>query len=276
LIDLHLHSNASDGTLPPSELVARAAAAGLAVISLTDHDTTAGIREARAAAVARGVAVVSGIEITAVEQGRDIHVLGYFIDDRSRELAAFLEAQRADRVRRVREMAERLEGLGCPIDVEPMIDAVRSGHSIGRPALADALVAAGHAAGRDDAFARLIGEGRPAFVARRGLSVRDVAGIIHAAGGIASLAHPGLSRIDELIPGLAAGALDALEVRHSDHPPDVELRYRSLAERLGLAVSGGSDFHGDGTHRAAELGAVTLSGVDFSALQSRALAGRPS
>lgn len=272
MIDLHLHTTASDGTLAPDALVARARAAGLTTISVTDHDTTAALAEARASAAARGLAFVPGIEVTAVETGRDVHVLGYFIDPDSATLAAFLRAQRADRLRRVREMCDRLRALGCPIDGDALLAgaSAQTGRAIGRPAIADALVAAGHARTRDDAFDRLLGHGRPAFVPRAGVGAAEVVRLIHGAGGIASLAHPGLLGMDAIVPALAAAGLDALEARHSDHPPEMEAHYRALAARHGLAVSGGSDFHGDFVHGDVTLGSVTLPAADFAALKARA------
>jgi 3',5'-nucleoside bisphosphate phosphatase len=271
LIDLNLHTTASDGVLAPDELVRRAAAAGLTTISVTDHDTTAGIAAARQAAQQAAIRIVTGIEITAVENGRDVHILGYFLDVDSRVLTEFLHDQRADRVRRVREMGERLHLLGFGIDVDALLaTAPGSSRSVGRPAIADALVAAGHAADRNDAFARLLGRGQPAFVPRRGVSGREVIGIIHAAGGVASFAHPGVAADDSLIPPLVGAGLDAIEVWHSDHHAEHERHYAALADRLNLARSGGSDYHGEGVHRACQLGTVTLPEREFERLEARA------
>jgi predicted metal-dependent phosphoesterase TrpH len=271
VIDLHLHTTASDGTLSPRDLVARAASAGLTTISVTDHDTVAGLAEAGRAAGERGMEMVPGIEITAVEDGRDVHVLGYYFDPESVALAQFVASQRLDRVRRVREICDRLCGMGLRVAADDVLAEVsaQADRSIGRPAIADALVRAGHARDRDDAFRRLIGRGSPAFVPRLGVRAAEVIDVIAQAGGIASLAHPVLAGIDDLIPSLAARGLAALEARHSDHPPDVEAHYRALAAALGLAVSGGSDYHGEGTSNAASLGVVTLGQDDFAALTRR-------
>ncbi len=271
MIDLHLHTTASDGTLAPSALVATAAAAGLTTISITDHDTIAGLPEGAAAAAAAGIRLVAGVEITAIEAGRDVHLLAYFIDLDDAGLSVFLERQRADRVRRIREIAARLAALGSPIDVDPLLEnaAASPGRSIGRPRLADALVSAGHARDRNDAFDRLLGNGCPAYVSRRGASPDDVIAIVGRAGGIVSMAHPGLTGCDEVIPRLAAAGLAALEARHSDHDADTEARYRRLAADHRLAVSGGSDFHGVSSHRPGSLGRVTLPASDFAALESR-------
>jgi hypothetical protein len=271
LIDLHLHTTASDGTLAPADLIARAAAAGIRTLSVTDHDTTAGIAEASAAAASRGLTFVPGIEITGVEQGRDVHVLGYFLNPASAALTAFLERQRADRLRRVRVIADRLAALGCGVDGDALIagGARPDGRSVGRPHIADALVAAGHVRDRDEAFDRFLGAGRAAFVPRVGVSPEQIIDLIRDAGGISSLAHPGLLALDDLIPRLAAAGLTALEVRHSDHDPAAERHYRALALRYGLAVSGGSDYHGDAGRAATALGAVTLPVEDFERLRAR-------
>lgn len=269
MIDLHLHTTASDGRLTPTQLVTRAGAAGLKIIAVTDHDTTAGLGEASGAAAAAGLTFVSGIEITAIEQGQDIHILGYFFEPHDRQLAEFLGAQRTNRVKRVQRIADRLHALGVPIDTTPLLERARQGVSVGRPHVADALVAAGHAADRTDAFDRLIGRGRPAFVERCGASAAEVVGVIRGAGGLASLAHPGLTRRDDLLPSLVDFGLGAVEVRHSDHDIALEAHYRSLAAQHGLAVTGGSDYHGDGSRHSAALGGVTLPEEDFIALRER-------
>lgn len=269
MIDLHLHTTASDGTLSPAALVARAAQSGLTIISVTDHDTTAGLAEARAAATEQGLSFVDGIEITAVHAQRDVHILGYFLNPGVPSLQEFLRRQRADRVRRVQEMRDRLEALGYRIDITPLLHAASAeeGRSVGRPQLADALVGAGYASDRQDAFDRLLGRGRSAYVARSGPPPAEAISVIRGAGGLASLAHPALLGMDERIPDLAYSGLAALEVTHSDHDAVAELHYRDLAARLGLAVTGGSDFHGDSGHRTPRLGVVTLPAGDFARLQ---------
>lgn len=270
MIDLHLHTTASDGALAPADLVARAAAAGITTLSITDHDTTAGLDEARTAARARRMRLVNGIEITAVESGRDVHVLGYFFDPADAALTAFLVSQREDRVRRVREMAERLAELGVPIDPVPvMTGEFGRGRSVGRPHVAAALLAAGHVQTRDEAFERFLEHGRPAFIPRRGAAPEEVVKVLTEARGVASLAHPGLTGVDDLIPRLARAGLQAIEVRHTNHDHATEARYRDLAAALGLAASGGSDFHDDTGRRACGLGSVTLSAEDFAALEKR-------
>ncbi len=254
--------------LAPSALVIEAVRAGITTLSVTDHDTTAGLDEAGAAAARFGTAFVPGIEITAIERGRDVHMLGYFFDAANAAFREFLESQRAERRRRVGEIARRLRELGLPVEAAHILDGPH-GRSVGRPALADALVAAGYVSSRREAFDLWLGEGRPGFVPRGGARPFEVIEVIHQAGGVASLAHPGLLRMDGIIEALASHGLDAIEARHTDHDADLEAHYRAIARRLGLAVSGGSDFHGeDGRRR--DLGEIALPQDDFAGLAARA------
>ena len=249
----------------------RAFSWGVTILSVTDHDTVAGLGEARDACACLGVRLITGIEITAVERERDVHMLGYFFDETDAGLAAFLQDQRADRVRRVAQIGDRLRDLGIDVDVGPLVvsAAARPGRSIGRPQIADALVASGVVRDRREAFDTLLGDERPAFVPRQGSTPAGVIAAVRAAGGIVSLAHPGLLGMDDLIPSLAAQGLSALEVRHSDHDAPTEQHYRDLAARYGLAVSGGSDFHGEGLGRTATIGTLGLTLAEFELLEAR-------
>jgi predicted metal-dependent phosphoesterase TrpH len=269
LIDLHLHTTASDGRLTPAQLVARAKAAGLTTISITDHDTVAALAEVTDLARAIGIRVVPGIEITSVDDGRDVHMLGYFFDPQSATLAALLERQRALRVARVREIGERLAALNMPIDVEPVLlaAAAKPGSSVGRPQVARELMRVGYVASVQEAFDVWLAAGRPAFVPRTGPSPASVVDAIHEAGGLASMAHPGVTKRDELIPPLIDHGMDAIEVYHTDHTPQAQQGYQGTAERHGILVTGGSDFHGEETRRNT-LGAVTLPAEAFTALES--------
>lgn len=269
-----MHTTASDGRCTPPDLVHRVAAAGLATFAVTDHDTVAALPEVGALAAAAGLVLVPGIELTAVHAGRDVHVLAYWFDEGSSDLSAFLVEQRARRVDRVERMADALARAGAPIDLRPVLDdaEARPGTAVGRPALARALVAAGHARSVQDAFDRLLGVGRPGYVGRRGVAPEDVADLVHGAGGIVSLAHPGVTGQDDQIARWARHGFDALEAFHSDHDAAAEARYLEAADTLGLAVSGGSDFHGDdgASVRAARrvLGGVTLPGERFARLRA--------
>jgi len=271
VIDLHLHTTASDGRSTPDELVQEAARAGLRTIAVTDHDTMAAVPAVALAAASAGLECVTGIEITAVEDGRDIHVLGYFLDPADPELDRFLRDQRVVRRRRAVEIGERLEHLGVGIDMAAVMPAGESGgRSVGRPLVAAALVAAGHARDVPDAFDRYLAEGRPAYVERSGESPAAVVARIRRAGGLASVAHPGKFRLDErFISELAGAGLSAIEVFHPDHDAGAIARYKAMAEALNLLVTGGSDYHGPGTGRAAGLGHIVLPPDAYAALVAR-------
>ena len=271
MIDLHLHTTASDGSSTPAELLAQVRAAGLTTFAVTDHDTVASLPEMSRLADAAGLAFVPGIEVTAVHEGRDVHVLGYFIDHAHEGLQRFLTSQLDDRRRRVLAMAERLAELGMPIDIGRLsVEADReSRRALGRPMLASALVGAGHVRSVHEAFERYLDVGKPAFVTRVGATPLEVTALVSAAGGISSVAHPGKLPAD-VADTLPAMGLDAIEVYHPDHSPEDQIRFRKLAESLGLGVSGGSDFHGIGSGRKGALGSVSLPADDFRRLRERA------
>jgi 3',5'-nucleoside bisphosphate phosphatase len=274
VIDLHLHTTASDGRLTPAQLVERAASAGVRVLAVTDHDTTDGIGEAAAEAARRGLTLVPGIEITAVDDGRDVHVLGYFFDRHEARLTQFLAAQRATRMRRITQIAARLETLGMPVDIRALLEDARrhTSKSMGRPRLAQAMVEAGYVTDSREAFDKWLARGCPAFVERPGASPADVIGIVHQAGGLASLAHPGRTRMDEKLPVLRDAGLDAIEVYHSDHDGSVTHFYLERARQLNLLITGGSDFHGDPMH-GLEPGASPLPVPAWEQLRARGMPG---
>ena len=275
MIDLHTHTTASDGRLTPAALVARASAAGVGVLSVTDHDTTAAAEAAGAACAAAGIEFVPGIEITAVVDGADVHVLGYFLDPHSDALETFLSQQRERRVDRVRQMIGRLAELGIRLDADDILRPALTNRStaVGRPWIARALVTGGYVKHTNEAFDRWLSRGRPAFVPRIGAPPQDVFARVHDAGGIASLAHPVLVKHDEWLPGFAAAGLDALEAYHTDHDEAATRHYVALAARLDLDVSGGSDFHGDHLHGGGGPGSVALPREAFDRLKARKKAG---
>jgi predicted metal-dependent phosphoesterase TrpH len=274
MIDLHTHTTASDGRCTPADLVARARAAGVSVLGVTDHDTVAGCEAARIACADAGIEFVPGIEITAVRDEADLHILGYFIDPAAPALVAFLARQREQRFDRVRRMIARLADLGMPLDADAILRRALDtpGTAIGRPWIARALVAAGYVETTNDAFESWLGRGRPAFVAREGAAPGEVIARIHSAGGVASMAHPGLVARDAWIADLVAAGLDAIEVYHTNHDPVGTSRYRAFAERHHLAVTGGSDFHGDESHGPAQPGSVSLPREDYDQLRRSATA----
>jgi predicted metal-dependent phosphoesterase TrpH len=269
MIDLHLHTTASDGRSTPRSLVDRAVNAGLSVMAVTDHDTTAAVADVSRFAAEHGIEMVPGIEITAVENGADVHVLGYFLDPEDVTLAGFLAVQRESRLTRVAAIGARLADLGMPLDTAPLIEAARRTpeRTIGRPQIARAMIAAGYVRDTREAFDRWLATGGAAFVPRLGATPIEVIAIIHGAGGLASLAHPGRTRIDDRIAGLRDAGLDALEVYHSDHDAAAVGRYLQLAQALDLLCSGGSDFHGDPTH-GLEPGAASVPPAEWERLRA--------
>ena len=269
-VDLHLHTTASDGRCTPRELVERAARASLNVIAVTDHDTTAAVDELQGLAARSGIQGIAGIEITAVDNGRDVHVLGYFIDPADDTLQSFLSSQRAARASRLGAIAQRLAALGMPIDLAPIVaEAERDrGRSVGRPLIARAMVSAGYVADTREAFENWLVPGRPAFVPRPGAPPEAVVELIHHAGGIASLAHPGKHGLAARVPSLALAGLDAVETFHPDHDAAMVEEYAQIARDLKLLVTGGSDFHGDPAH-GLEPGSITLPAAEWVRLQAR-------
>jgi 3',5'-nucleoside bisphosphate phosphatase len=247
-IDLHTHSTASDGTDPPAEVMRRAAAAGLDVVALTDHDTLAGHREARDA-LPPGLALLTGMELSCRLDGRSVHMLAYGVDPGNAELAAETAAIVAARVGRAQGMVEALRALGVDI-TWPQVQALAAGGVVGRPHIARAMVAAGAITSPDEAFtADWIGSGGRAYVSRYALDPVAAIGLIRDAGGVAVLAHPrAVSRAEQLseatIAGLAAAGLAGLEVAHPDQDRAVRQRLAALAARLDLVATGGSDDHG--------------------------------
>lgn len=243
-VDLHVHSTASDGTLTPSQVVQRAAANGVSVLALADHDSLEGLAEARAAARASGVQLVPAVELSAHAPGEDsIHLLGYFISDNDPGLNRLLAVMREARHKRAHQMVESLREAGFSIDVATVL-TLSAGGAVGRSHVARALVSAGHASSVGDAFERLIGRGRPFYVSKEVMEPCEVIAVIKNAGGLAVLAHPGVNGLEHLVAPLVDCGLDGIEAYHSDHSPARCRFYARLAADRGLLVTAGSDFHG--------------------------------
>lgn len=251
-VDLHLHSTASDGTLTPAAVVRRAAEAGLAGLSLTDHDTTAGIDEARGEAQRRGVAFVVGAELSANEPGSSVHLLAYGFDSADGNLQAFFTRYDEDRRARGRAMVDRLRAEGVELSYED-VEAQHGDAAPTRAHVARALVAGAHVSREEEAFERYLSRGGPAFVEKREVVPAEVFEVVHRAGGVVLLAHPGRMFGPRRVRRWAAEGLDGIEVFHPANSAATRSRLRALVKELGLLESGGSDFHGPGTRRS-ELG----------------------
>jgi len=276
--DLHFHSTASDGVETPAQLAARAVAAGLSVAALTDHDALHGVAELVEAARGTGLVACGGVELSVDVDGDDVHLLGLFVDEGDPALGARLAEFREVRDRRAEAMVERLSALGVPLDLARLRAEVRDG-AFGRPHVARALVAAGFVASVEEAFARYLGEGAPAYVPKAKWGLDEAIGAVRDAGGLAVLAHPVWYRdAAELLRRGCAAGLDGLEVFHPDHD-GVEEALLADAARLGLLVTGGSDFHAP-TDDGATLGSRRLDEPRWALLAEAAVgrrrsAGRP-
>jgi predicted metal-dependent phosphoesterase TrpH len=249
-IDLHTHSSASDGTERPAELMRAAAAAGLDVVALTDHDTTRGWAEAEEA-LPSGLRLVRGAEISCVYDGISLHLLAYLFDPSHAELAAEMSMALDDRVPRAKAIVAKLAAAGHPVTWELVLDQLQDGATVGRPHIADTLVAAGVVADRNEAFTTLLHDDSPFFVGHYYVDALRAVELVRAAGGVPVFAHPaaatrGTTVGDDAIRAMAAAGLAGLEVDHRDNAPADRERLRALAAELGLLVTGASDYHGAG------------------------------
>ncbi len=242
LVDLHMHSTASDGAVSPGDVVAAARHAGIAAIALTDHDTVAGVTEAQDAGRRLGVRVIAGVELSAVEGEIETHVLGLHLT-RPEDLERELMVLRGSRRTRAERIVALLNQLGVAVTIEAVLGQAAGG-AIGRPHVAKALVTGGWVRDQREAFDRYLGNGRPAFVGKQQLALVRAVQLIHDAGGLAILAHPGADGTRQRLEEMAAIGLDGAEVRHPGHGIEDSRRIAALVEHLGLLPSGGSDWHG--------------------------------
>ena len=241
--DLHLHSQFSDGTYTPEEVAAQGVRFGFSALALTDHDTVEGCARMAAACDAATIEFIPGAELTAEQAGNELHILGYFLDTQNTKLLAEIGKFQVVRQQRIRDMVARLNELNVPLRAEAVF-ALANCQSPGRPHVARALVKAGLCRSLDEAFERFLKKGRPAWVPKAKMSAPEGIELIHQAGGLAVMAHPGLNRTDEVIPELVAAGLDGIECFHTKHSPTTAARYLALAEKYNLLITGGSDCHG--------------------------------
>src|SRR5258708_7645068 len=237
--DLHLHTQFSDGTFTPEELVLRAQNAGLACIALTDHDTVEGCERAAAACAAVKMEFITGAELADTE----VHIIGYFLDAQNQVLREKIAKFQAVRQNRIHEMVAALNQLGIPLKAETVF-ALANCKSPGRPHVARALVKENLIGNLDEAFERYLKKGRPAWVPKTKMSALESVELIHQAGGLAVMAHPGLNRTHEIIPDLVDAGLDGIECFHTKHSTAMAERYLEIAEKYDLLVTGGFDLPG--------------------------------
>ena len=248
-VDLHIHTTASDGTLTPAEVVDLAKSLGLEAIAITDHDTAAGAGPGVAAGLAAGLEVIPGIEVSVDFRGREIHILGYFIDPEDPALQPVLDWVVEDRDRRNEKIVGMLERDGYGVSLAAL-KRENPGAVIGRPHIARALLAGGHVSSVNEAFDRFLAEGKPYFLPRAYLPLQQAMDSLRTAGGVAVLAHPlwwGFedSFLRDMIAAVKAAGVVGMEVQYSTYTPEQTAYAMTLAEEFGLLPTGGSDFHGD-------------------------------
>ncbi|GAA2158763.1 PHP domain-containing protein [Pedococcus bigeumensis] len=275
-IDLHTHSTASDGTEPSDVVVAQAARAGLDVVALTDHDTYAGWPAATAAATELGVDLVRGVEVSCSERGISVHLLAYLVDPEASGLLHELDRARDSRVTRIDRMVELMAADGIPVTVEEVRAQAGPGTTMGRPHIADALVASGFVRTRDEAFTDVLRNGSRYYVSHYAPDPVRAVELVRAAGGVPVMAHPfangrGWTVDDSVIERMADAGLAGLEAHHRDHTPQERTHAVELAARLGLFVTGSSDYHGAGKEN--RLGENTTTPRVLAQIEEQATSG---
>jgi 3',5'-nucleoside bisphosphate phosphatase len=273
-VDLHLHTTVSDGYLRPSDLIRRAHANGVRTLAVTDHDNTDGLAEARAEAEALGLTLIPGIELSTDLGPIGVHVLGYFLRYDDPAFQARLLPMRDDRLNRAYGMVARLGELGYPISIDRVLEIAGEG-SIGRPHVAQALLEAGHVGSIAEAFDRFIADHGPAYVERMKLTPQDAIALIHANGGVASVAHPyDAPDVEALVAELVAAGLDGIETYYQGYGPERVEHLLALTRQYGLVPTGGSDYHGfpmgDASEVDNDVGSVRVPEETVELLRARA------
>jgi predicted metal-dependent phosphoesterase TrpH len=274
-VDLHLHTTISDGHLTPRELIRRAHTNGVRTLAVTDHDNTDGLAEARAEADALGLTLIPGIELSTDLGPIGVHVLGYFLRYDDPAFQARLLPMRDDRLNRAYGMVARLGELGFPISIERVLEIAGEG-SVGRPHVAQALLEAGHVASINEAFDRFLADHGPAYVDRMKLTPQDAIALIHAHGGVTSVAHPyDAPDVDALVKELVAAGLDGIETYYQGYGPERVEHLLALTRQYGLVPTGGSDYHGFPMGDAAgvdnDVGSVRVPDETVELLRARAI-----
>jgi predicted metal-dependent phosphoesterase TrpH len=241
--DLHLHSNRSDGACSPKELVDKAVSRGLKAIAIVDHDEVSALDEAIPYGQERGLEVIPGVELSVSYQQFDLHMLAYCFDSNNPQLASYLNLFQKERVKRAQRMVEILAKFGMPISFDTVLQKAGPG-SIGRPHIADVLVEEGHVFSIQEAFDKYIGNGKPAYVAKYKIDVDTTLRLVTSAGGVCSIAHPGIDVNDEILAMLIKVGLPAIETIHPKHNEHQTRHFSEMAKRNGLLETGGSDYHG--------------------------------
>ncbi len=264
LVDLHVHTTASDGLYSPAQLVGEALKRGLAAVAITDHDTMKGLQELDSTTANCSLEIVPGIEFSTFYQKKEIHLLGYYCDPENLQLQETLSKNHRDRHLRMEKMVNKLKEMDVFVELDEVLATVKGG-VIGRPHLAAVLCQKGYCSTVEEAFNSYIGYNRPAYVERAPFSPGEAIAVIKEAGGFPVLAHPGLGNDDTYIPSLVHAGIKGLEVYHPEHDAASITKYLRLAREYDLVVTGGSDFHGEHSGPSLHIGTVT---VDYSSLEA--------
>ena len=255
LIDLHLHTLYSDGVSTPEQVAEEAQKMNLAAIALTDHDTIEGCARLAKACSERDIEFIPGTELSTDIEGHEMHLLGYYLDTGNDELIRETTRYQLNRTNRVHGLIEQLNTIGINLHADQVFDLAKC-KAPGRPHVARALVKHGFCGTMDEAFTRYLRKSAPGWVPKVNVDFAEGIRVIHEAGGLAVMAHPGLNKIDHLIPRMVEAGLDGIECWHTKHPKSTAKRYREMAARLGLLITGGSDCHGPSTGRHPLIGTV--------------------
>ncbi|ABB23331.1 PHP domain-containing protein [Pelodictyon luteolum] len=266
--DLHIHTKCSDGIHTPEEIVDKAASAGLSAISITDHDSVAGIDKAKPSASAKGIELIPGVEMSSTYKGYDIHVLGYFFDHRHPALTGYLDHCRHLRTERAERMVGKLAKMGVKIGLDQIILKAQNG-SVGRPHIAAVLQDGGYVKSFSEAFSKYLGAHSPAYVKSIETHPAEVIRLINEAGGLSFLAHPAQSAPDEILKQLITVGLDGIEIVHPSHDSYKQNYYREIANEYFMLFSGGSDYHGLKDRDDDTFGRVTIPGDWVEKMKSR-------
>lgn len=271
MVDLHVHTRASDGGHAPEQVVLLAKEAGLHALAITDHDTTDGLPPAQEAAGQLNLELVPGIELSTQWNDHEVHILGYFINPSNPGLHEVLSSRQEGRYRRGRRILEKLVALGMPLEWEEVLAKAGDAASLGRPHIAEVMIDKGYVASVDEAFTRFLGAGAPAYVPRAKFSPQEAIDLVLAAAGVPVLAHPGLIADPDLMQQLLReGKLQGLEVYYPSHDEETTRELAELCQRQGLIATGGSDFHGLPGDGRAPLGTCAVGDEILSALRQAA------
>ena len=268
MIDLHSHTTASDGQYSPTQLVALAVKAGVTQLAVTDHDTLQGLAEAQTAALESNLSIICGIEMSAAIGDKEIHILGHFVDPLSLSLLALAKRLSDQRIERMERMILKARGLGIPVTLEEVVSLAKG--NLGRPHLALLLVQKRICANSQEAFKRFLGDGKMLAVSRLNLPAEEAIETIRLAHGTATVAHPGVSKVEKHhLQALVEAGLSGIEVFHSDHSSPLKEKYLAFAKTFNLIPTAGSDFHGEQVAPNRKLGNVSMDPLSLAELKSR-------